>query len=215
MMDCPAVQDHMADIKPQAGVNPRRSHSDRRDTMPAANSVEITDWTPAWAEAFAAKAAALRHALGEHALRIDHIGSTAVVGLAAKPIVDIQISVADLPQAAFLTEAMAAAGYVCRPSNPDLTKRYFRERPGDDRTHIHMRQRGTWHEQWPLLFRDYMRDQIDEHAPYVALKHELARKHGEDRDAYTEGKMDHLWRIIRRADRWAQDIGWRLGPSDA
>lgn len=182
--------------------------------MPNSDKVEIADWTPEWANTFGVSAAGLRQALGGHALRIDHIGSTAIAGLAAKPIIDIQISVADLRQTDILTDAMTVAGYVYRRSNPDLTKLYFRERPGDVRTHIHVRQHGSWHEQWPLLFRDYMRNCVEEHGPYVSLKRELARRHGNDRDAYTEGKMDHLWNIIRRADRWAQNTGWRLEASD-
>jgi GrpB-like predicted nucleotidyltransferase (UPF0157 family) len=177
--------------------------------------IDICDWSAEWPEAFAIKAAAIRQNLGCQAVRIDHIGSTSIAGLAAKPIIDIQISVADLRQTDTLIEKMTAIGYVWRASNPDLTKRYFRERPGDARTHIHVRQLGSWHEQWPLLFRDYMRKRTDEHAPYVALKRALVIQHGDDREAYTEGKMDHLWGIIRRADRWAQDTGWRLGLSDA
>jgi GrpB-like predicted nucleotidyltransferase (UPF0157 family) len=184
-------------------------------TAPITPHIDIYNWSAEWPEAFALKAAAIRQSLGDHAVCIDHIGSTAIEGLAAKPIIDIQISVADLRQTDALIEKMTAIGYVWRSSNPDLTKRYFRERPGEARTHIHVRQLGSWHEQWPLLFRDYMCCHINEHAPYVALKRALAMQHGDDREAYTEGKMDHLWGIIRRADRWAQDIGWRLGPTDA
>lgn len=179
------------------------------------NPIALCPWSADWPVAFTRKASAIRQALGDHAVRIDHIGSTAIEVLTAKPIIDIQVSVVDLDQTSLLSECMIAAGYVWRSGNPDLTKRYFRERPGEERTHIHVRQLGSWHEQWPLLFRDYMRDQPGEHAPYVALKRALAARHGDDRDAYTEGKMDHLWGIIRRADRWAQQTGWRLGPSDA
>ncbi|MGE6785252.1 GrpB family protein [Ensifer adhaerens] len=177
--------------------------------------VEICDWSADWAARFAANAKAIRQAFGDHALRIDHIGSTAVRGLAAKPIIDIQISVANLEPIDVLAGKMAAIGYLWRPLNTDLTKRYFRERPGDERTHIHMRQLGSWQEQWSLLFRDYMRAHAPEHAPYVALKRALASRYRHDRAAYTDGKSEHLWQIIRRADRWAAASGWRLGPSDA
>ena len=177
--------------------------------------IEICDWSPGWLNKFALKAAAIRQTLGDHAVRIDHIGSTSIEGLAAKPIIDIQISVADLQIIEILTEKMATIGYVWRPSNADLTKRYFRERPGDERTHMHVRRLGSWNEQWALLFRDYMRSHVKEHAPYVELKRALAARYHDNRTAYTEGKSDHLWGIIRRADLWASDIGWSPGLSDA
>lgn len=185
------------------------------DLISSAQQISISDWSPEWPNKFARKAAAIRQTLGDHALRIDHIGSTSIEGLAAKPIIDIQISIADLRIIDTLTERMAIVGYVRRSSNPDLTKRYFRERPGDERTHIHVRQSGSWHEQWPLLFRDYMRCHLDEHAPYAELKRALAVQYRDNRSAYTDGKSDHLWSIIRRADLWASRVGWRNGSSDA
>ncbi|MGF6178279.1 GrpB-like predicted nucleotidyltransferase (UPF0157 family) [Ensifer sp. 4252] len=186
-----------------------------KDAVSSTQQIEICDWSPRWPNKFALKAAAIRQTLGDHALRIDHIGSTSIEGLAAKPIIDIQISVADLQLIEILPERMATIGYVWRPANADLTKRYFRERPGDERTHIHVRQSGSWHEQWSLLFRDYMRSHAEEHAPYVELKRALAGLYRDNRAAYTEGKSDHLWRIIRRADLWASEVGWRPGTSDA
>jgi GrpB-like predicted nucleotidyltransferase (UPF0157 family) len=183
--------------------------------MRSSRQIEICDWSPAWPEKFRLKAAAVRRGLGGRALRIDHIGSTSIQGLAAKPIIDMQISVAGFEPIEEMTEPLAAIGYLWRSANPDLTKRYFRERQDDERTHIHVRRLGSWHEQWALLFRDYMRTHVEEHAPYVAVKRRLAAGHSNDGAAYTEGKANHLWGIIRRADRWAAAIGWVPGPSDA
>lgn len=118
--------------------------------------IEIVDWCPEWPESFRRKASAIRSALGDHALRIDHIGSTSIQGLAAKPIIDIQVSVATFEPIETLTEPLWEIGYEWRQANSELTKRYFRERPGGERTHIHIRRLGSWHEQWALLFRDYM-----------------------------------------------------------
>jgi GrpB-like predicted nucleotidyltransferase (UPF0157 family) len=109
---------------------------------------------------------------------------------------------------------MEAIGYGWRTSNLELTKRYFRERPGSERTHIHVRRLGSWHEQWALLSRDYMRSHREEHAPYAALKRVLAARYGNDRATYTKGKEDHLWAVIRRADRWASEVGWLPGLPD-
>nr|WP_244561486.1 GrpB family protein [Ensifer aridi] len=179
------------------------------------SKIEIADWSPEWPESFRRKASAIRRALGDRAFRIDHIGSTSIQGLAAKPIIDIQVSVAAFDPIERLTEPLREIGYEWRQANPDLTKRYFRERPGDERTHIHIRRLGSWHEQWALLFRDYMRVHPEEHAPYAALKRALAERYRENRAAYTNGKADHLWAIIRRADRWAADVGWTAPSSDA
>lgn len=174
--------------------------------------IEICDWSAEWAEKFRAKATVIRVALGVRAKRIDHIGSTAIYGLSAKPIIDIQVSVADFDG---LVEPLEAVGYVWRSSNTELTKRYFREAPGRERTHLHVRRLGSWHEQWPLLFRDYMRDHVEEHQPYIDLKRRLAAQFQNDRLAYTSSKGDHIWQIIRRADRWAAATGWTPGISDA
>jgi len=177
--------------------------------------IDICDWSPIWAETFRAKATDLRACLGARAARIDHIGSTSIRGMAAKPIIDIQVSVADFEPMPPLESAMNKAGYVWKRENPELTKRYFREQPGAERTHVHVRRVGSWHEQWALLFRDYMRGHTEEHATYIALKRELAERFRTDRTAYTEGKADFFWAAIRRADYWAADTGWRPGASDA
>jgi GrpB-like predicted nucleotidyltransferase (UPF0157 family) len=177
--------------------------------------IEICAWCPEWPTQFAVKAKLIRSVLDARAMRIDHIGSTAIRGLAAKPIIDIQISVADLQSVEVLRERMTAIGYVWRPSNADLTKRYFREAPGNERTHVHVRGRGSWSEQWSLLFRDYMRAHAQEHAPYAELKRALAARYQNDRVALHRGQVRTLWTIIHRADRWAAQTGWQPGPSDA
>jgi GrpB-like predicted nucleotidyltransferase (UPF0157 family) len=100
--------------------------------------------------------AVLRQALGTTALRIDHIGSISIANLAAKLIIDVQISVESLEPMEFL-DSIESLGYVWRRNNPEQTKRYFREQPGSRRTHIHVRKFGSWHEQCALLFRDYVR----------------------------------------------------------
>ena len=176
--------------------------------------IVISEWSEAWARKFGETARRIRGELGDRALRIDHIGSTSVAGLAAKPIVDIQVSVADFEPMDALVAAMDAAGFVWRAANPELTKRYFRERPGEERTHVHVRLDGSWHQQWALLFRDYMRAHPAEHPAYAALKRSLAQRFGDDRAGYTEAKTDFFWQVIRRADSWAWMTGWRPGPSD-
>src|SRR5690349_7999108 len=100
--------------------------------------IQIDPYDPRWPQQFAHVGAALRDALGDIALRIDHIGSTAVPNLAAKPIIDIQISVAALDPVDPFRTPLEALGYVYRPDNAERTKRYFREPPGTPRIHIHV-----------------------------------------------------------------------------
>lgn len=170
-----------------------------------------------WPVLFKETAAPLRTALGDVARRIDHIGSTAVPGLDAKPIIDIQISVASFEPLDAFRAPIEAVGYAFRADNPELTKRYFRERPGERRTHIHVRRAGSFSEQFALLFRDYLRVDATRAAAYAAVKHELAARYHapEDRHRYVDAKGPFIWETIRLADEWAQQTGWQPSPSDA
>jgi GrpB-like predicted nucleotidyltransferase (UPF0157 family) len=181
----------------------------------ASDSVEITEYDAEWPSRFLKLATPMRSALGETALRIDHIGSTAVAGLAAKPIIDVQISVADLDALSAYRVPLERLGYVHRADNPELTKRYFREALGTKRTHIHVRRAGSWAEQFALLFRDYLRAVPSEADRYAAIKRSLAARYRDDRHAYTDGKQPFIWEVMGRADRWSQEVGWSPGPSDA
>lgn len=178
-------------------------------------SVEICDYDPSWALEFGHLAVTLRDALSDVACRIDHIGSTSIEGLAAKPIIDIQISVRALEPVDTYLPHMEALGYTWRKDNPEKTKRYFREAPGRRRTHVHVRKLGSWHEQYALLFRDYLRVYADDRQLYEAVKRKLAARYRHDRHAYTDAKSDIFWDIIRRADRWATKTGWDAGASGA
>lgn len=176
--------------------------------------VILTAYDPRWPEIFDQVGSALRQALGDAAQRIDHIGSTAVPGLAAKPILDLQISVAALEPLDPYRRPLESLGYRFRAENPERTKRYFREAPGQRRMHIHVRRAGSWSEQFALLFRDYLRTHADEARRYAAEKHRLAAVHGEDRRGYTEGKEPFIWDVMKKADRWSQETGWEPGATD-
>ena len=177
--------------------------------------IQVVDYDSQWPERFAEVGLRLRTALGDVATRIDHIGSTAVPGLVAKPVIDGQISVAALEPVAPFKEPLERLGFVYREDNPERTKRYFREPPGQPRTHIHVRRAGSFSEQFPLLFREYLRAHGGEAIAYGTLKTSLAERFRHDRVAYTDAKIPFTWEIIRHADRWAQETGWQPGPSDA
>jgi GrpB-like predicted nucleotidyltransferase (UPF0157 family) len=177
-----------------------------------ADRVVIVAYDRGWPARFTELGARLRAGLGEVALRIDHIGSTAVVGLDAKPILDVQLSVASFEP---LDAYRLPLGFAFLPENPDRTKRYFREAPGARRTHIHVRVAGSWAEQQSLLFRDYLRAHQEAARRYAALKYRLAEQFQDDREGYTGGKSAFVWEVLAKANRWSQETGWAPGPPDA
>jgi GrpB-like predicted nucleotidyltransferase (UPF0157 family) len=177
--------------------------------------IEILPYDREWAVRFTQLGEELRTALGDVASRIDHIGSTAVPGLAAKPVLDLQISVSSFDPLEAFKEPLESLGYLYRADNPERTKRYFREPHGSPRTNIHVRRVGSFSEQFALLFRDYLRAAPEVAAEYEALKKRLATRFRDDRRAYTEAKVPFFWETIRQADEWAQHIGWVAAPSDA
>jgi GrpB-like predicted nucleotidyltransferase (UPF0157 family) len=177
--------------------------------------IKIVEYKPAWPVVFGELGRTLRAALGAVALRIDHIGSTAVAGLAAKPIIDVQISVAAFEPIEAFKDPLERLGFVYRADNPERTKRYFREVPGSRRTHLHVRRAGSFSQQIPLLLRDYLRSHAYAAAEFATVKRRLARQFPCDGAGYTDAKAPYVWEIIRRADEWAQLQGWEPGPSDA
>lgn len=176
--------------------------------------IEILVYDAEWPRLFEALGSDLRTGLGPVALRIDHIGSTAIVGLAAKPIIDVQISVASLEPVSPFADPLTELGFVLRTDNPDRTKRYFREAPGTRRTHIHVRRAGSWSEQFALLFRDYLRVERDDRELYERTKRALASEFRNDRERYVQSKGAVIHDIMTRANAWSQEAGWSPGPSD-
>ncbi|TDF99659.1 GrpB family protein [Paenibacillus piri] len=177
--------------------------------------IVIIPFDESWAREFAAVGERVRQSLGETAIRIDHIGSTSVYGLDAKPIIDIQISVLSLERLEAFKGKLEGSGFVFREGNPDLTKRYFREAPGNKRTHIHVREHGSWSEQLSLLFRDYLRSHPEDCLIYAGEKRRLMELYRHERQNYVEGKTPVVWTILQKAHGWSMETGWRPGKSDA
>ena len=177
--------------------------------------IEIADHDPGWREWFTRQGGALRSALGRVAVRIDHIGSTAVPGLAAKPYLDVQVSVASFEPLALYRDPLERMGLRFRADNPERTKRYFREPEGAPRVHVHVRRAGSFSEQLPLLMRDFLREDDVSAREYEAVKREVAARCVDRPERYAEEKQQFVWTLVARADAWAQRTGWEAGPSDA
>ena len=166
--------------------------------------IEIVPYDPRWPEAFNAEALRLRHALGTLAMRIDHHGSTAVPGLAAKPIIDIQISVASLEPLASYGGPLDVIGYVHVPHPDDAFCPFF-HRPSDwpHTHHVHVVESRGVEERRTLAFRDYLRDHDDAAREYEQLKRDLAVRLAaadpESLETYARAKTDLVERIVAKA----------------
>jgi GrpB-like predicted nucleotidyltransferase (UPF0157 family) len=188
--------------------------------------VEILPYQERWPGEFRAIAAVLRQGLGRLAVRIDHIGSTAVPGLAAKDIIDIQIAVVSLAPSTGLAAAMQALGYSLPPepyrdhvppgyvgAGTEWEKIYFRAPAGQRRTNTHVRVLGRANQRYPLLFRDYLRAHPRPAEAYARLKRQLAANLA-DPETYPDVKDPAVDLIYLAAEDWAAATGWQPGPTD-
>jgi GrpB-like predicted nucleotidyltransferase (UPF0157 family) len=180
----------------------------------------IEPYSEQWPEQFAELAGRIRTVLGDRALRIDHIGSTAVPGLAAKPVIDAQVTVAALPDASPLAEAGFREIPGMRDHRPpgaagtdqDWQKRLFN--PEERRANVHVRVAGRANQRYALLFRDYLRVHPLTAEAYGELKRRLAAEIS-DRRVYADVKDPACDLIALAAEDWAERTGWTPGPSDA
>lgn len=171
--------------------------------------IDIVDADPAWPAAFEVVRSRLAEALGPVAKRIDHVGSTAVPGLAAKPVIDIQVSVPDVEDEPAYCEAVESVGVVLRWIEPG--HRYFRPPPGVPRVwHVHVCTAGSDWERDHLLFRDYLRAHQEAAAAYGALKRDLAVTHRDGRIEYTDAKEPFIRHALAQAETWARATGWTV-----
>jgi GrpB-like predicted nucleotidyltransferase (UPF0157 family) len=187
--------------------------------------IEIIAYKNGWPLEFRQIAFPLRQGLGPLALRIDHIGSTAVPGLAAKDVIDIQISVAAFnPE---LLSALESLGYSrledfrsdhrpARAGGADLEwqKWFFYPPSGQRRTNTHIRMQGRGNQRYALIFRDYLRAHPATAETYGELKRRLAQNLS-DLSMYAEVKDPAVDLIYLAAEEWATSSKWEPGPSDA
>jgi GrpB-like predicted nucleotidyltransferase (UPF0157 family) len=182
--------------------------------MKMSEPIIIEPYNEEWPVLFRNLGAQIKTVLRSSVIKIDHIGSTAVPSLAAKPILDIQISVLDLSNIDVIKDRLEGIGFQYRQDNSDLTKRYFRETENNRRTHIHIREYGSWSEQFNLLFRDYLRKHMNDREEYAKVKYDLAKKYKDQRVEYVEGKTKPIWDIMIKANKWSQETGWKPSKPD-
>jgi GrpB-like predicted nucleotidyltransferase (UPF0157 family) len=170
------------------------------------STVRIVDYDPTWPTRFDVERDRIVPAIGAVARRIEHIGSTSVPELAAKPVVDIMVTVDDPDDDAAFVVALTRAGYVLRVIEPE--HRMFRTPQRD--VHVHLWRAGSDDERRHLLFRDWLRESADDRAAYEIVKRDLAARQWDDSNDYAEAKSEVVSAIMGRAEGWAIEAGWSL-----
>ena len=160
--------------------------------------IRIVDYDVAWPKKYEANARVIADAIGASALRIEHIGSTSVPGLAAKDIIDILVVVQDSANESAYRPQLEAVGYVLRVREPEWNEhRMFRTKEKD--VHVHIYSSGCPEIERNLSFRDRLRRNIDDRRRYEQRKRELAVKEWSDMNEYAEAKSTVIESILNAA----------------
>lgn len=190
-----------------------------------AKPVVVVPYQGTWPSEFERIGKTLRSALGSKALRIDHIGSTSVPQLAAKDVIDIQVTVAHLPDQTIL-DLLSRRGF--RPAGgivydafvgfgeeetEELAKYYAGQAEGERRLHVHIREQGRFNQRYALLFRDYLRASPVTRQGYETIKFRLAEIFPESIDGYLYIKDPLMDIIFEAANHWAISTQWQ--PDEA
>lgn len=151
-----------------------------------------------WAELFEEEKAQLEAAIGPYILDIQHVGSTSIPGIPAKPIIDIGVAVRNFEEAAVCIEPIVQLGYVYRGENGIPRRHYFRK--GNPCTHhLHMNEITGVDWQNQILFRDFLRINPEVASEYGRLKSKLAKRHKSDREGYLQAKAPFIENVLRIA----------------
>jgi len=172
--------------------------------------IYLADYDPRWPQMYEEERARIVSAIGERAADVQHVGSTSIPGIAAKPIIDIAVHLNSLVDALYCITPLTELGYECLGEFGIPGRIYFRKltasplpgqsHDGVGRTHqIHMYETG--HEQYEkqIVFRDYLRAHAAAAREYEALKRDLAVRHAGDIEAYANAKSDFVQSILRSA----------------
>lgn len=164
--------------------------------------VKLHPYNPLWLRAFEVERERLQSLVPGAFIAVEHIGSTAVVGMPAKPVVDLMASVESMTAAESIAARICASGYTTSAdfNAAHLDRKWFMRSANGHRTHhLHVVEHNSklWHDH--IRFRDALRAQPALANSYSALKHKLAEKHATDREAYTEAKAEFVCLALRDA----------------
>ncbi len=170
--------------------------------MKSVREIQLTPYNIAWEKEFSKEAATLTTTMSAQVLEIHHIGSTAVPGLSAKPIIDLLIEVKDIKNVDTYNQKMEQLGYEAKGENGIKGRRYF-QKGGNERTHhVHVYEKGHPEINRHLSFRDYLRTHPDAAKEYETLKIELAHRYRFEPKKYVENKTNFIHKIDGLALKW-------------
>lgn len=164
----------------------------------AIKPVTVVEYDPAWPAAFQAIARRAADAVGARVMAVEHVGSTSVPGLAAKPVIDLAVVVReeDVPHA---VERLSTLGYAHRGEQGVPGRHAFRSPPNEAKHHLYLCVPQSTGLRDHLLFRDHLRAHPETARAYAGLKRRLAMEHRDDRDAYQLAKSAFVQAVTRRA----------------
>lgn len=168
--------------------------------------VEVVPHNPQWREAFEVESQQISRVLGENYAIVHHIGSTAIPGIYAKPIIDFLVEVKDVVKVDEQTPKMESLGYQAMGEYGIPGRRYFRKDNvlGIRTHHVHFFEVGSAEIERHLIFRDYAIAHPEEAQKYSDLKRDLAQKYPQDIEGYMDGKDGLIKTMERKATRWKQ-----------
>ncbi|MGW5889242.1 GrpB family protein [Priestia megaterium] len=170
--------------------------------------IEILKYSHKWPEQFEEEKRRLSSIFNSLKIEIHHIGSTAVPGLSAKPIIDLLIEVKDIKKVDTYNQKMEQLGYEAKGENGIKGRRYF-QKGGNERTHhVHIYEKGHPEINRHIWFRDYLRTHPDAAKEYETLKTELAHRYRFEPEKYVENKTNFIHKIDGLA------LKWRKGSSN-
>lgn len=167
------------------------------------NPVMIVDYDPRWPDIYLEEKERILGAVGEKIKDIEHIGSTAVPGLGAKPVIDIMVSVKDVETAHECVDPLGRIGYTdITPQPLSWNQDWFYclgKGPHSTGFHLHLVREGSDHWDGHILFRDYLRAHPETARTYYDLKKRLATEYGADREGYTDAKTSFIESVLVKA----------------
>ncbi len=163
------------------------------------NKISISNYDPRWPLLYEEEKALILGAIGDKIVAIEHVGSTAVPGLGAKPVIDIMVAVEKLADVEDFVTPLAAIGYKPEKEVTIPDRRFFNKGPQERHRHLHISEMNSEFWKRHIVFRDYLRAHPETVREYYDLKRRLAVKFEDDREAYTDAKSAFIEEVIREA----------------
>jgi GrpB-like predicted nucleotidyltransferase (UPF0157 family) len=174
-------------------------------------TVKLVKHNPKWRQIFKREEKKIRKIFGQEALDVQHIGSTAIPGILAKPIIDIALIVSSLKRAKQNISKFKKIGYELKKNDTKKERLFFTKGPENNRTHyLHVGEAGSGYAEDMILFRDYLRNNKTAARKYSELKKKLAKEYQERREIYTAKKEKLVKEMVKKAKIYLKEKGLLL-----